>query len=121
VIDVNKIRPKGPWVLVKVDPPPEKSGEIFLPQGNLAERVGHATATVLRVGDGYPMSKKGIVKTGKKYSPSELQEGERVLFRGYLQEANRPQQFDREHCLLHLDDIIGVLPEGATVTDGGRL
>lgn len=120
--DVNRIRrTRGPWVLVKVDKPSEKSGTLYLPQGNLEERVGHATATVLRVGDGYPNSEKGIRLTGKKYTPSEVKEGDRILFRGFLQEANRPKQFDREHCLLHLDDILGVLPEGARVEDGSRL
>ncbi len=119
--DVSKIRPKGPWVLVKVDKPFEKSGPLFLPQGNLQERVGHATATVLRVGDGYPNSTKGIRITGMKYLPSELKKGDRILFRGFLQEANRPQQFDREHCFLHLGDILGILPKEARIEDGSRL
>lgn len=120
-MDITKLRPKGPWVLVKVEDPPEKIGSLFVPQGNLEQRVGHSTGVVLRVGDGYPNSKKGIAKTGKKYMPSELKEGDRIIFRGYLQEANRPQEFDKEHCLLHLDDIVGVIPPEAKVEDGSRL
>lgn len=119
--DVKKIRPKGPWVLVKVDKPSEKSGVLYLPQGNREERVGHATATVLRVGDGHPNNKKGIMRTGKKYTPSEIKEGDRVLFRGFLQEANRPHQFDREHCLLHLRDIMGIVPKKAKIESGSLL
>lgn len=120
-MNVDKIRPKGPWVLIKIQPLAKKRGEIYLPQGNLAERVGHATGIVLRVGDGHLNNDKVIKRTGKKYSPSELKKGDRILFRGYLQEANKVQIFDREHCLLHLDDIIGVVEKKAVLTDGERL
>lgn len=100
VTDPAKVRPIGPWVLLKVDQPPEKSaGGIFLPKGNLPERLGHATATVLRVGSG--QWKKG------KRIPCGLDPGDRVMLRGYLKDLINPGGLlDRDHCLIHCQDIV---------------
>jgi co-chaperonin GroES (HSP10) len=107
-MDITKVKPKGPWILVKVDPPEEKRGSLFLPQGNLEERLGSSTGTVLAVGDGTFTPEKVFKKTGRKYNPIDLEVGARVMFRGFLQEANRPGGIlDREHCLLHANDVIG--------------
>ena len=112
-MDVTKLKPKGPWVLVKVDPPEEKRGSLFIPQGNLEQRMGSATGTVLAVGEGAPTTDKVFRKTGRKYDALDLTAGARIMFRGFLQEANRPGGLlDREHCLLHINDIIGeIVPE----------
>lgn len=111
-MDVSKLRPKGPWVVVKVDPPPEMEGSLYLPQGNLAERMGNATGTVLKVGEGFYTTDKVRNKTGRKYEPIDLKEGDRIMFRGFLQEANQVGGvLDREHCLLNAADIIGVIEE----------
>ena len=109
----DRIRPRGPWILVKVDPPEEKRGSLYLPQGNLEERLGNATGTVVALGDGVPTTSRVFRKTGRKYDPIDLTVGAKVLFRGFLQEANRPGGFlDRERCLIHANDIIGeILPE----------
>lgn len=105
-MDVSRIKAQGPWVLIKVDAPPEKStGGIYLPAGNLEERLGHITGTVLSVGPGH----RG--KGGSRI-PTGIAVGDRVLFRGYLQEANRPGGvIDREHCLINIDDIVGVVEQ----------
>jgi len=111
-MDVTKLRPKGPWLVVKVDPPPEKEGLIYLPQGNYAERVGNATGTVLSMGEGFYTSDKVRNKTGRKYDPVDLKAGDRIIFRGFLQEANRVGGvLDREHCLLNVADVLGVIEE----------
>lgn len=107
-MDIKKIKPFGPWILVKVDPPPEKSeGGIYRPQGNAEDRTGQATGTVLRLGKGNLNQGKRAIKSGK-YDPIDLKPGMRIAFRGYLQEANRPSGvIDKEHTLIHVDDIIG--------------
>lgn len=109
-MDITKLKPKGPWLLVKVDPPEEKRGSIYLPQGNLEDRLGNATGTVLAVGDGELTSDKIFRRTGRKYDAIDLSVGARIMFRGFLQEANRPGGIlDKEHCLIHIKDVIGEL------------
>jgi co-chaperonin GroES (HSP10) len=112
-MEMNKLKPKGPWILVKVDPPEEMRGSLYLPQGNLEDRMGSATGTVLALGDGTPTKPAVAHRTGRKYDPFDLSIGARVMFRGFLQEANRPGGIlDKEHCLIHANDIIGeLLPE----------
>lgn len=112
-MDITKLRPRGPWILVKVDPPEEKRGSIYLPQGNLEGRMGNATGTVLSVGEGIPTTPKVFRKTGRKYDPIDLAVGAKIMFRGFLQEANRPGGIlDREHSLIHANDVIGeIIPE----------
>ena len=109
-MDVSKLKPYGPWVLVKADAPVKQTDSgIYLPDGNLLERLGHATGVVLSVGQGF-FNIKGA-KT--KFTPLSVKPGDRVVFRGHLQEANRPAgSLDREHSLIHGRDIIGVLKEG---------
>lgn len=104
-MDAAKLKPVGPWVLVKVDPPARttESG-LYLPEGNLAERTGMSTGTVVAVGSGKP--------TAYGREPMPVKEGEKVLFRGYLQEAKRPGGIeDKEHSLIHIDDLVGVIEE----------
>lgn len=111
-MDVSMIRANGPWILVKLDPPSEKfaGSTLFKPymfSGTMEDRVGHSVGTVLSAGRGKP-SEDGIgwVEPGVK-------KGDRILFRGFLQEANRPHPFDREHCFLHMDDV----HKGLVITD----
>jgi co-chaperonin GroES (HSP10) len=106
-IDIERIRPLGPWVLIKPDPPREKIGSLYLPQGSLLERTGHGSGRVASVGEGFPNLKKNA-KT--KYIPLDVEVGDRIAFRGYLQEANR---VGSDHCFLHGDDIMGVLDDDA--------
>ena len=106
-MDATRVRPIGAWVLLKVDPPKTKSasGLLYLPEGNLEERLGQATATIMKVGSG-KLDKKG------RRVPMQVRPLDRVLFRGYLQEINRPGGFlDREYCLVHCDDLGFVIEE----------
>lgn len=106
-MDIEKIRPFGPWILVKVDEPEKvtKSG-IYLPDGNLDERLGHTTGTVLRLGNGVRNARTG------QWLPYDLEVGDKIIFRGFLKEANRPGGvLDREHSLIHIQDVIGKLTD----------
>ena len=101
----GKIQACGPWVFLKVDPKPTMSatGRLYLPDGNLEQRLGRATGTVLSVGGGKP--------TKKGRQPSGLKPGDHVMFRGFLQEIHKPEFLDREHCLIHMDDVDGIVEE----------
>lgn len=104
MIDPRTIKAYGPWVLMKVIPPPEMSkGGLYLPAGNLEERLGHMVGTALSVGEG-ERGKKG------ERIPIGVEVGDKVVFRGYLKGANKPGgQLDRDHCLIHRDDIVGTV------------
>jgi co-chaperonin GroES (HSP10) len=106
MVDVSKIRAVGGWTLLKVHPPEEKTkGGLFIPQGNLEERLGHATADVLSIGKGYFDEKGRLVRPG-------FSEGDTIMFRGYMQELQRPGGFlDREHCFIRIEDIDLVLED----------
>jgi co-chaperonin GroES (HSP10) len=109
-IDPTKVRPRGPWVLVKTEEAPEKIGSIYVPDGNLLERLGHRSAVVLSVSKGYYERSE---KTGKeKFIRHDIQKGDRVVFRGHLKDANT-HALPKNHCLIHVNDLIGVLEAGA--------
>jgi co-chaperonin GroES (HSP10) len=105
--DIERIKPMGPWVLIKPDPPKDKIGSLYLPQGNMMERTGHGSGYVVSFGEGLPNLKKNP-KT--KYIPIGVAKGDRVAFRGYLQEHNR---VGKDHCFIHATDIIGILDDDA--------
>jgi co-chaperonin GroES (HSP10) len=102
-MDVSNLKAYGPWILVRAERPPRTSpGGIYLPSGNMEERLGQAFGVVLSVGQG---------KWNKKHTArihSGLKVGDRVWFRGFLQECNRPSLLDSEHSLINQDDILGV-------------
>jgi len=110
-MDVSKVRPCGPWVLVKMDLPEKTTkGGIYVPDGNLLERLGRATGIVLAHGPGFYLNGK---KAKKRHAPVGVEVGETVFFRGHLGSANKPfGLLDRQHCLLHGQDIEGILEEG---------
>jgi hypothetical protein len=107
-MDATTLRPLGPWALVKLDPPEEKRGSLYLPQGNFEEKVGNATGVVVSLGQGVRTPDKVHRKTGKKYIAPDLKIGARVVFRGGW--AKQPA-FDvgREYALLNVGDIYGEL------------
>ena len=114
-MNISKLKPQGPWILVKVDPPEEISmGGLYMPQGNLEERLGNATGRVVALGQGKRTKDKVYKRTNKKYEPIDLELGSKIAFRGHLQEANKPSYLDSDHCLIHVDDVIGeVMPESS--------
>ena len=111
---VENLKPIGPWIHIKVDPPVrETASGLYLPEGNLEERKGMATGTVLAAGSGKPLEK------GRAEMP--VKRGDRVLFRGFLQEAKRPGGIeDKDHCLLHVDDILSSWSNAAGSPQEGR-
>lgn len=107
--DISKVKARGPWVLIKPEEPKTMSkGGLYLPEGNLLERLGHAAAAVVSVSSGYWETPKG--KTKAVFVPMDIKPGDRVVFRGHLQEA---QRLGRDHCFVHIKDLVGVLEEGA--------
>lgn len=112
---MTDIHPIGPWVLVKVHPPSREWRGLYLPEGNIEERIGHQIGEVLAVGQGYRSTDKELRKSGKKYQDHGISKGDTVIFRGFLKDANRPNQLDRERCLLHAQDILGVV-DGPSVS-----
>jgi len=114
MINPSKIKAFGPWVLVKVDPPPEKSeGGVYMPQGNLEERIGHKTGVVISVGQGYFNPGKGGRPPKTKFTPVTVVKGERVRFRGHLHDVSKYHQGieGKDHIMVHGDDIEGVIEE----------
>ena len=107
-MDCERIRPIGGWVLVKPEPPGRKTeAGIYVPDGNLLERLGHVVARVVSSGKGY-YEQRG---TREVFVPSEVSSGDRVVFRGHLKNANIVG--DGTYCFLHAKDLIGTLEDGA--------
>lgn len=114
MIEASQIKAFGPWVLVKVDPHPEKSGGgIYLPQGNAEERVGYRTGVVLSVGQGHFNEGKNGRPPKTKFSPLDLKIGDRIMFRGHLHDVGKYHQGIEglEHSMVHASDIEGVIEE----------
>jgi co-chaperonin GroES (HSP10) len=112
--EYTKIRARGPWVWVRPENPPRVStGGIYLPEGNALERLGYTVAEVLSAGPGYWKKKPAIPGHSAKdvWHPMEVKEGDRVIFRGHLKAANRVPVDDKT-CLMHIDDLAGILGEG---------
>ena len=102
------VRPYGPFVLVVPDPPEKQyKGLIYMPDGNVDERLGYGSGVVLAVGPGHFNRKRGAKS---KYSPLDVCVGQRVVYRGHLKYANPVPGTDS--CLVHAQDIIGELIEG---------
>ena len=100
------IKPFGPWVLVRPDPPETQyKGVIYMPQGNVEERLSMASGVVEAVGQGDFNPKR----REPKFIPLDIEPGQRIVFRGHIQEANR---VDRESCLIHVKDIVGEVVDG---------
>ena len=107
-MDADKVKAHGPWLLVKPEPVrKETSSGLYLPDGNLYERLGHVVARVISAGKGYYERTNGK----EKFIRCEVSPGDRVVFRGHLKDANKVGRDG--HCFLHLRDLIGVLEEGA--------
>lgn len=102
------VKANGPWILVKPEPVRKKTDSgLYLPDGNLMERLGHIVGEVVSAGKGYYEKVKGK----ERFVRCEVSPGDRVVFRGHLKEANRVGNDGL--CFLHLKDLIGVLEDGA--------
>lgn len=105
-MDADRVKARGPWALVLPEKPKNKSGVLYLPEGNLLERLGHSVALVVSISEGY----YEVVKGKRKFTHNDVSPGDRVVFRGHLKEANRVG--DKGHCFINVSDIVGVLPPG---------
>lgn len=116
-VDPLKVRPMPNWCIVLEDRPKE-----FLGAGVIAstldlkdEKLSQGTGTIIRLG------------YSKKVQTIGLEEGQRVVFRGYLKFANpmeteelwnemstgfRPR---KKYFFMSCDDIIGLIPPGTDV------
>ena len=99
------IQAKGPWVLIDPEPAPKKSkGGLYIPSGNIMERLGHVVGRVISVGKGYwekPSKGKEV------FHCMEVEPNDRVVFRGHLKDAN---QIGRgKLCFMHMKDLILIL------------
>lgn len=101
-VDPTKIRAQGPWILIKPEAPKNVTkGGIYMPDGNLLERLGHTAGVVVSASPGHWEK----VKAKTVFVPNGLNAGDRVIFRGHLQEALQVE----DHCFVHIRDLIGVL------------
>lgn len=106
-MDVENVKARGPWVLVKPEPVKKKTDSgIYLPEGNLLERLGHIVARVISTGPGY----HDMVNGKRVFTPTEVVSGDRVVFRGHLKNAN---MVGRIHCFLNMKDLVGILDDDA--------
>jgi co-chaperonin GroES (HSP10) len=114
----DRIRAFGEWVLVRADPPPEKSaGGIFRPAGNIEDRLGLLVGTVLSVGQGRRTTSKPGRPAVCEFIPMEVEEGDKIVFRGHLHDLNKYHQgiegFD--HSMVHIADVIGIVEDDDTI------
>lgn len=117
--DIFKIKAYGPWVLLAPEKPKNISkGGIYLPDGNLPERLGHAVGVVISASPGYwtdtldRILRRPKSKDKPKFVRIELKPGDRVLFRGHLQNAFKAKR-DLSYCFILPLDIVGVLDADA--------
>lgn len=96
-----KFRPFHDWLVVKLDPIPEKIGSIFI-DGSAAERL--RTATVVSVGPGV------YLKMTAKRRPVAVIPGEKVAFFREHLEHQQGKQVVRV-LLSELGDDIGLIRE----------
>lgn len=113
-VDVAKIRASGPWVLVKPEDRKKISdGGLYLPDGNLYDRIGYTVARVVSVSEGYWDSVGLPEKKKRVFVRFDIKSGDRVVFRGHLKEANK---VGKDHCFMHANDLIGVLADDADLS-----
>lgn len=79
-------RPVNDWVLVRLDPLPEKAGSILLPsKGSIY------TATVLSVGPGAEVVLDHQHPDKKRFVPTEVRRGEKIVFLRWAIEGQQGQ------------------------------
>lgn len=109
-MDPSKIRPKVGWVLVLADQRKAKVGMIEVPVETGVEKVTEGAGTVIGVG------------RGEKNAACGLEKGVRIVYRGYLKEANKIDHDEKwengegkVYFFMDSDDIMGLVPPGVEV------
>ena len=111
-ISDQPLRPLGQWVLVRVEGRKESKGAIHLPDHTNLENVSENCGHVMATGSG-TLTKKGAPHMC-------VEAGDRVLFRGFLKDANPIvdkgwQEDGVRYCLLSEEDILAVVGEDVEV------
>lgn len=117
-MDPRKVRPRDGWLVVLAEPRRERlASGLFLPGKETgAEKVSQGAGILVRVGP------------GKKNQSLALEEGMRVLYRGYLKWAN-PLETDekwedgqaKQYFVMSRDDLVGIVGADVDVSIfGGR-
>lgn len=110
-LDPTKVRPRDGWLVVLAEPRSEKVGLLYKPASEtLAEKKCEGAGRLIRVG------------TGPKNQKLGFENGQRVLFRGFLKHAN-PVETDekwedgqsKQYFIMSSDDILAIIPEGIDV------
>lgn len=105
-LNPKHIQARGAWVLVKPEPVPKKTDfGLYMPDGNLLDRLGHVVAKVVSAGKGY-WKKSG---TRDIFVAQEVKKGDRVVFRGHLKAANT---IGDGYCFMHAQDLVLLLDKG---------
>jgi len=112
-MDPTKVRPRDGWLIVLDEPRPEKtSGGIILPGHETgAEKLSQGAGTIIRLGPGEKNRRIG------------LEEGMRVLYRGFLKWAN-PLETDekwptgqtKQYFVMSHEDLLAILDPNADVS-----
>lgn len=101
---LKKYKALGPWVLVDpISSPTKTEGGIYRPDGNMEDRLGYSEGIVVSVGRG----KSRDTKRGRFFEHAGVEPGDKVLFRGFLKNANKPMPLNDKRCLIHQDDLLG--------------
>ena len=104
---METLHPIGPWVLVRPLPFAETSpGGIVRVVDNAEDRFGMAEGLVVNSGPGKSRCTK---RSGVVVEPTGVSRGDRIMFRSFLKDANKPRPLDSDNCLIHMDDILGVV------------
>lgn len=114
-MDISKIKPHGPWVLLKLDSPilyegaggpcQKSTGGIFIPATAAQDKRGYCRAILLAKGNGELNPKTGV------RTPLPINVGSSVYIRWYLSELHRPYAWDNDHCFLHQKDLLLVIDD----------
>lgn len=106
-MNLDNLHPTGPWVLIRPLPFAETTpGGIIRVADNTEDRFGVAVGEVINVGPGKSRCTK---KHGVVVEPIGVNRGDKIMFRSFLKDANPPRPLDSDNCLIHMDDILGVV------------
>ncbi len=110
-LDPKKVRPRDGWLVVLSDARKEKVGSIFVaPRETGVEKVTEGAGLIIRAGP------------GKKNQRLGLEEGQRIVYRGFLKYANPIETGEKwsdgqakQYFIMSAEDIMAILPIGVEV------
>ena len=128
----SDLRVVGPRLLLRCEKRPDTSkGGIIIPQGYTAvDRVQERAGKVVAKGRVNPDLKKVRAPGDNKFfladrlqaQLNEVELGARVLFRGFLAEANNlTKQYDitdeegNEYAIIHIEDVLGLITDDTEI------